>query len=40
MKCRYCGSRRVIKKSWRKNLTGNTGSARIAGDTLQGENCI
>ena len=22
MKCKYCGSRRVIKKGWRKNLTG------------------
>ena len=22
MKCKYCGSRRVIKKDFRKNLTG------------------
>jgi len=22
MKCKYCGSRRVIKKGFRKNLTG------------------
>ena len=38
MKCKYCGGNRVIKKGFRKNLTGKVQKWFCkARDTLQGE---